>query len=143
MGCYCFTIGAFISACVSAAGFWPGSESLYPNSGGDPPDLLVSLILGPVIESLMLAGVFELLRRIRTFDWVQVFTSAVLVSGMHFWPWWPHAIIVLPGFLIQAASYLYWRQTSWKAAFSVLVSIHVLANVVPAITAISRVVREA
>ena len=142
MGCYCFTIATFISVCVSAAGFWPGSQSPYPNSGGDPLGLVVSLILGPVIESLILASVFELLRRICTFKWVQVFTSAVLVSGLHFWPWWPHAFIVLPGFLIQAASYLYWRPTSWKAAFSVLVLIHVLANVVPALRDVSRAIQQ-
>jgi len=42
---------------------------------------------------------------------------------------------VLPSFCIQAASYLYWRRTSWKIAFWVVASIHALINVIPALSA--------
>ena len=82
----------------------------------------------------MLVGVFELVRRVRASSVVQVFVAALFVSEMHVWPWWPHAVIVLPAFCIQAVSYLYWRERAlWKDDFWVLVSIHALSNVVPAL----------
>jgi len=95
------------------------------------------LVFAPIVESLMLVGVFELARRARAPEIVQVLTAAFFVSGAHYWPWWPHAFIVLPSFCIQAACYLYWRRTSWKTAFWVLVSIHALINVIPALSTIA------
>jgi hypothetical protein len=93
------------------------------------------LIAAPLIESLFLVGVFELVRRFRAPEAVQVLVAALFISEAHVWRWWPHAVIVLPSFCIQAASYLYWRRTSWRIAFWVVASIHSLINVIPALSA--------
>jgi hypothetical protein len=89
----------------------------------------------------MLVAMFELVRRLRAPGWVQVVGSALFISELHVWPWWPHAVIVLPSFLIQAASYLYWRSRSWKDAFRVLVSIHAINNIIPTLSAVGRAMR--
>jgi hypothetical protein len=74
---------------------------------------------------------------------VQVLVAALFVSEAHAWPWWPHAVIVLPSFCIQAVSYLYWRRNSWKEAFWVVASIHALNNVIPALSTIAYAMRHA
>jgi len=104
---------------------------------GDPADVISLLVIAPLIESLVLVGMVELVRRFHAPQTVQVFTAALFISGLHVRPWWPHAIIVLPSFCIQGASYLYWRRISWKTAFCVLAAIHALANVFPALSAVA------
>jgi hypothetical protein len=141
MGCYCFVVGSFVSTWAGVAGVRRPPRSFYLTGGA--ADIFGALVFAPIIESLMLVAVFEGLRRVRAPDWVQVFASALFISELHVWPWWPHATIVLPSFLIQAASYLYWRRTSWKDAFWVLVSIHALNNVIPTLSAVGRAMRHA
>ena len=141
MGSYCIAVGSFMAAWTWVARLPRPPKAFYLR--GDVPDVLGLLIFGPVIESLMLVAIFELLRRVRTPDWGQVVVSAVFISALHFGPWWPHAFIVLPSFLIQSASYLYWRRTSWKEAFWVLVCVHALSNLIPALNAVGRAMRHA
>jgi hypothetical protein len=103
ISCYFFTLSAFISTWARVTGIRNPPRSFYLS--GDTGDVIGALIFAPVLESLVLVAIFELLRRLRAPDWVQVATSALFISEMHVWPWWPHAIIVLPAFLIQAAAY--------------------------------------
>ena len=139
MGCYCIAAGSFVSTWASVAGVRRPPRSFYLT--GDASDVFGALVFAPIVESLILVGVFELLRRVRAPSWVQVVASALFISELHVLPWWPHAVIVLPSFLIQAASYFYWRRTSWKEAFWVLVSIHYLNNVIPTVSAVGRAMR--
>jgi hypothetical protein len=141
MGFYCIAVGSFMSTWTWVARLPRPPRAFYLR--GDVPDVLGLLIFGPLIESLMVVGVFELVRRVRAPDWVPMLTSSLFISELHVWPWWPHAFIVLPGFLIESASYLYWRRTSWKDAFWVIVCIHALNNVIPALSAIGRAMRHA
>jgi len=141
MGCYCIAVGSFMSTWTWVARLPRPPQAFYLR--GDVPDVLGSLIFAPLIESLMVVGIFELVRRARAPEWAQVITSALFISELHVWGWWPHAIIVLPSFLIQSTSYLYWRRASWKEAFWVLVSIHAVNNAIPTLSAISRAMRHA
>ena len=141
MGCYCIAVGSFMATWTWVAGLPRPPRAFYLH--GDAADVLALLVFGPLIESLMLVGVFELVRRFRAPDWVQLVTSALFISELHVWPWWPHAFIVLPSFLIQSASYFYWRRVSWKDAFWVLVCIHSINNVIPALSAVGRAMRHA
>jgi len=102
---------------------------------GDPADIASLLVVAPLFESLVLIAVFELLLRFRAPEHIQVFATALFISGLHAPKWWPHAVIVLPTFCIQTASYLYWRRTSWKTAFWVVALIHALDNLLPALGA--------
>lgn len=135
IGCYCITLTLFIGGWARVAHLRRPFPYFYLR--GDPADIISLLVVAPLIESLVLVGVFELLRRFHAPQTVEVFISALFISALHVRPWWPHAIIVLPAFCIQAASYLYWRRISWKTAFCVLAAIHALANVLPALSALA------
>ena len=141
MGCYCIAAGSFMSTWTWVAGLLRPPRAFYLH--GDATDVFALLVFAPLIESLMLVGVFELVRRFRAPDWIQLVTSALFISELHVWPWWPHAFIVLPSFLIQSTSYSYWRRVSWKDAFWVLVCIHSMNNVIPALSAVGRAMRHA
>lgn len=135
MASYCITLTSFIGAWARVAHLRRPAPPFYLR--GDPADVISLLVIAPLIESLILVGVFELVRRFHAPQTVQVFTAALFISALHARPWWPHAIIVLPSFCIQAASYLYWRRISWKTAFCVLGAIHALDNVLPALSALA------
>jgi hypothetical protein len=140
MACYSVTLVSFVSAWAYVAHVRSPPRVFYLRG----THVISLLIIAPLIESLILVGVFELVRRARAPAIAQVFIAALFISEMHVWPWWPHAVIVLPGFCIQAASYLYWRERApWKDAFWVLVSIHALSNVVPALNSIGYTTRHA
>ena len=142
MACYSVTLLSFVSAWAYVAHVRSPPRAFYLRGGAS--DVVSLLVFAPLIESLILVGVFELMRRARAPAVVQVFIAALFISEMHVWPWWPHAVIVLPGFCIQAASYLYWRERApWKDAFWVLVSIHALSNLVPALNTFGYATRHA
>ena len=142
MACYSITLGRFVSAWAYVAHVRSPPRAFYLRGGAS--DVVSLLVFAPLIESLILVGVFELVRRARAPAVVQVFIAALFISEMHVWPWWPHAVIVLPGFCIQAASYLYWRERApWKDAFWVLVSIHALSNLVAALNTLGYATRHA
>jgi hypothetical protein len=141
VSCYCVTLSYFISASARVAHVQRPSRSFYLS--GDTADVVYLLLVGPLIESLILVGVFELVRRMHAPETAQVLTAALFVAAAHVWPWWPQAITVLPSFCIQAASYLYWRRSSPKVAFGVLASIHALNNVTPAASLIAYATRHA
>ena len=141
MSCYCVTLGYFIAAWARALHIKPSPPAFYLS--GRISDVVGLLVVAPIVESLALVAVFELMRRAHAPAAVQVITAALFVSAAHVRPWSPHALIVLPGFCIQTGSYLYWRRTSWKAAFWVVASIHALNNSIPAVSAIGRAIRHA
>jgi hypothetical protein len=133
MGSYSITLNSFLGAWARVAHLRRPTPPFYLR--GDPADIISLLVIAPLVESLLLVGVFELVRRCHAPQTVQVFTAALFISALHIRPWWPHAIIVLPSFCIQAAAYLYWRRISWKTAFCVLIAIHALDNLFPALSA--------
>ena len=142
MACYSVALGRFVSAWAYVAHVRSPPREFYLRGGAS--DVVSLLVFAPLIESLILVGVFELVRRVRAPAVVQVFIAALFISEMHVWQWWPHAVIVLPAFCIQAASYLYWRERGpWKNAFWVSVSIHALSNVVPALNSVGYATRHA
>lgn len=143
MACYSVALAHFVSAWAYVSHLRSPPRAFYLRSTG-VSHVVDLLILAPLIESLILVAVFELVRRARAPAVAQVFIAALFISEMHVWPWWPHAVVVLPGFCIQAACYLYWRQRApWKEAFWVLVSIHALSNVIPALNTLGYATRHA
>lgn len=139
MGCYCIVVGSFMVAWTWVAQLPRPPRAFYLH--GDFPDVIALVIFAPLVESLILVAAFELVRRVRAPQGVQIVTSALFISELHVWPWWPHAFIVLPSFLIHSASYAYWRRASWKDAYWVLVCIHSLNNVIPALSVLARAIR--
>jgi hypothetical protein len=133
MSCYCLTLTYFIIVWANVARVENPPPAFYSIVENPVGEIVVLLLCAPIFESLILVGVLELVRRAHAPAVVQVLAAALIVSVGHFWPWWPHAVIVLPSFCIQAASYLYWRRISWKTAFWVVAWIHCLNNAIPAL----------
>jgi hypothetical protein len=136
MSCYSLTLSRLIGAWASALQITRPLTESYPSR--DIGTVLELLVFAPLLESLVLIAVLELVRRARAPEVVQALTAAFFVSELHVWPWWPHAFIVLPSFCIQAASYLYWRRSSFNTAFWVLVAIHACHNFIPAVGVVGR-----
>src|ERR1700726_1364301 len=135
MTCYGWTLSSLIGAWARAAHIKSPPPAFYWWTVGDPTANVLSLVVfAPLIESLILIGALELIRLARAPQTVQVIVAALFIAELHSWPWWPHAVIVAPGFCIQAASYLYWRRSSWKVAYWVVVTIHALYNFIPALS---------
>ena len=95
--------------------------------------VISTMLVAPLLESCILIGAIELLRWLKLPGWLQAFLAAAILSGPHSLGWGPLASVVMPGFAIQAASYLYWRPRSAKKGFAVVVCIHALSNLIPAV----------
>jgi hypothetical protein len=144
MSCYCVSISYLIIAWAGVARVESPPPAFYSIVDDPVGDVLVLLVFAPIVESLMLIGVFEVVRRASAPDPVQVLTAALVISVGHVWPWWPHSFIVLPAFCIQSAAYAYWRRRgSFKQAFWIVASIHALNNAIPALSTIRFAMREA
>lgn len=142
MGCYSVTLVSLMSAWAYVAHVRSPPRAFYLLGGGK--DVIGLLVFAPLFESFVLVGVFELVRRVHAPAVAQVLVSALFISALHVAPWWPHAVIVVPSFCIQAASYLYWRDRGpWKDAFWVLASIHALHNFIPALNTLGYAIRHA
>jgi hypothetical protein len=61
MACYCIALSSFISAWAYAVRVKGPPRGFYPR--GDVSDVFGSLLFAPVVESLILVAVFELVRR--------------------------------------------------------------------------------
>lgn len=138
IGAYSWTLDSLIARCVFIARVPDPGPTFYSATENVIGEVFVSLVFAPILETLILIGVFELARRAGASQFFQALLAAIVVSVGHFWPWWPHAVIVLPAFCLDAASYLYWRPISRKTAFWVVVWIHCLSNLIPSLGTIAR-----
>jgi hypothetical protein len=132
MACYAFYAGVLMQAIATAFGTpYPGVSTFAHHH----PIIYIieDLLFAPVLESLELIVVIELLRWIRSPIWLQVLGSAVFAASLHALVSVSLAFVVAPGWVIMAIAYLTWRRASWKTGFVVIASIHTLLNLAPAL----------
>ena len=143
--CYDWAITSLCGVIVYIFHFPPRPPSFWESHGDPAAHLIEALWFAPVLESCILVSLVELLRLMKAPAVVQVFLSAVILAGPHSytWGWEPYAFIVAPSFAIQAASYIYWRAVSRTRGFIVVVSIHALHNLIPAMLIIEHATRKA
>jgi hypothetical protein len=140
MACYGRMAESLLSGIVYIFHF--GSSSGYLESHRrSVAGAFAAVFFAPIIESSILIAAIELLRWMKAPGWLQVFLAAAILAGPHSFQWGPLAFVVMPGFTIQAASYLYWRSISWKKAFAVVACIHALLNLSPAMRDIGNATR--
>ena len=110
----------------------PGNSG--PDLGDTSGPVKLFLIAGfsPVVETLVMAGVLGLLLRWLS-GWHAAVASAALWGIAHSLasPWWG-AVIWWP-FLIFSTLYVTWRPRGFWWAVGVVVAVHVLQNLFPAI----------
>lgn len=109
-------------------------EGAGPDFGQAPGWLLLILIalVAPLVETLVMAAVLEVLRRLFR-PWIAAVASSAAWGVAHslmapLWGvviWWP--------FLIFSTLYLTWRGRGWWRAAGIAAAVHVLQNAAPAV----------
>jgi hypothetical protein len=138
---YTLAAAALIRTVATAFGAQRPQPGAFLRHGYPTLEVISLLLLAPLIESLFLLGMIELLRWLRSPVWLQLILPATISAALHV----PvsHALVVAPGWFIMAAAYLMWRRVSWKVGFAIIASIHALLNLNPAISAISYAIHHA
>jgi hypothetical protein len=134
MACYALTLGRLALLLIqlsrrflTAGPFRPLQRPFSTEPLGG--QLLDLWLLAPVIESLILIAILELCRRLKLAVAIQVVVSAAVVCVMHTsleYPFW--GLIVAPGFLADAATYLFWRRTSVRVGMMMTILLHSCCN---------------
>ena len=121
-----FVLGALVT---QVAG-----DGVGPDLGKAPPVvLLIGLALvSPLLETLLMGGIIDLLRRWMG-GWQAAVASAAIWGVLHslLASWWG-AVIWWP-FLIFSIVWLTWRPRGFWVAAALVTSVHVLQNLGPAI----------
>jgi hypothetical protein len=126
MASYAKALSGLLSAIANAFGAERPPLGALLERGYPGLEVIDLLLFAPIIESLILIGLIELLRWLRSPAFVQIAVPAILSAAGH--KPISHAIVVLPGFVIMAWAYLHWRRESWKTGFAVIALIHALLN---------------
>ena len=114
------------------------SEETVPEFEGSAIGLFVTLvIIGPPLETLLMAGLLWLLSFIIKRQIGLAVISAVLWAAMHslIAPTW--GLGVVWPFFVFSCSYLTWRRRSWWRAILVTSCVHAFQNFLPSIAAIA------
>jgi hypothetical protein len=136
--CYTFTITTLEIRLIKIFGLWP--EVVDPvrhvlrdvrlgeghNQGHS--QVWSVLLLSPVLESLLVVGFIELLRRTKFSIAVQIVGPTLLICGLHSAIHTVWGFVAAPVFFIGAASYVYWRPVSFWAGMQMIVWVHFFWN---------------
>jgi hypothetical protein len=147
MVCYSFTFSEITARLIRLSGFWPSrvdpvKHVLRPvRPGIDNSSIIDLLLVSPVIESFIVIGIIELLRRLKFNIAVQILVSVSLICLLHSieYPVW--GLLVAPAFFVDASAYLYWRRTSFWVGAQVIVILHFLSNFIQFISLVPAHVR--
>lgn len=122
MTCYTFTLHYIVARLIWLFGFSPTSNRSITSTP------IVPLLIAPVVESFVVIGLIELVRRLKFKLAVQiavpVLVSCFLESPLQ--PFW--GIRSAPLFFIGAASYIYWRGVSFWTAAQIVILLHFFYN---------------
>ena len=143
MHCYSLTLASVTAQFIQLAGFWQtrvmeGDDNVlqYVRPGIDGASLANQLVIAPILESFIIIGVIELMRRLRFGLTVQVVTSVSVVCLLHALDYVFWAFAIVPSFFIDAVTYIYWRRVSFWVGTQMIIALHILFNSMPAITVI-------
>jgi hypothetical protein len=131
MACYGLFAAGLLRTVADTFGAQHTQPGIFLQRGHPTLEVISLLVFAPIIESLILIAMIELLRWLRSPVWLQIALPAIISAAQHV----PvsHAVVVTPSWFIMAAAYVMWRQVSRKTAFVVIASIHALVNLNPAI----------
>ena len=142
--CYAYTLQSIISRVLGLLGVWPRvidpvRHVLRPirpafDAGASATNLL---LIAPIVESLVVIAIVELLRRLGFRASVQitvsVFVSCLLHSIQHlFW-----GFVVIPTFLLGVIGYIYWRRISFWSGLQVIIALHFCINAIAFLTVLT------
>jgi hypothetical protein len=123
MTCYTFTLEYLGGRLIRLFGF--GSTSPVGHLTNTP---LVPLLISPVVDSFIVIGLIEVVRRLRFNVAVQI-AVAVSISCFLVSPRQPFSgLLVAPVFLIGAGAYIYWRPAAFWIAARTIILLHFFYN---------------
>jgi len=140
--CYALTLIGVTAQLMRLAGLWQvrvdssNNVPRYVRPGIDDTTLSDLLVVSPIVESLIMIGIIELLRRCRFRVAVQVVASVSVICLVHGFEYTFAAFSIAPGIFILAGSYIYWRRVSFWVGMRMIIALHFLLNGLPAITVI-------
>jgi hypothetical protein len=114
------------------------TEETGPDFEGSAPGLLIGLvIIGPLFETLLMAGGLWILSFITKRQVRLAVMSAFVWAGVHSLvaPAW--GLGVIWPFFVFSCCYLSWRRRSWWRAILVTSCVHAFQNILPAIALIA------
>jgi hypothetical protein len=137
--CYTFTLQSLNWRLIRLFASWP--KAMDPQTralqlarpGVDDTivhTVINKLVIAPVVESLIVIAVIELLRRLKFSVVVQIIISASLSCFFHSIqiPLW--GLEVAPVFFIGAGAYVYWRRVSFWTGTQMIILLHCFHNVI-------------
>jgi hypothetical protein len=138
MACYSITIDVVGGRLAALLGLWKVSS--FPGALANARQMVLKplldqaamdFLISPVLESLVIIAIIELLRRLKVSPSTGIFIATLLFSALHSVtiPIW--GVICIPSFFIQSASYVHWRRISFWAGLQTIVLIHALSNLAP------------
>jgi hypothetical protein len=142
--CYSFALSTLTGRLVRLCGLWPKTVDPIRHVvrnvrlGAEHSPAWTALILAPVLESLLIMGLIGLLRRAKFSSTLQIVGSTGLVCSLHSAMHLVWGFLVLPFFFIGAASYVYWRQTSFWTGTLALIWVHFFWNANAFLTSLSQ-----
>lgn len=144
MACYSLAITLVATRLAGVLGLWtevpPDVKETVQQLRASPwwNDIAMNLLVSPVIESLVLIGIIELLR-LKWSAAVGVIVATLVSSAVHARavPVW--GIICIPAFFIDSASYVYWRRISFWSGFQTAVILHICGNIPPVLYSLEAV----
>jgi hypothetical protein len=143
MACYSIALGKLLDGLVIFCGLWPTAYDPVRHARrfaqpGIDESTITDFFIFPIVESFILIGLIELVRRLKFTSGIQVLVSTLLICFLHSlkYPIW--GVLVAPGFLIDTASYVYWRRTSFWVATQIIIILHFCDNLLPLLTLIRR-----
>jgi len=93
-------------------------------------EVISPLVVAPVLESFVVIGVIELLRRLNFNVSIQIVASALVSCLLHSISQPVEGLLVAPAFFIFAATYIYWRQVSFWIGTEMIILLHFLYNAI-------------
>jgi hypothetical protein len=141
--CYSFTVTDIEARLIRVFGLWPVRVDpvrhvLRPvRPGVDNSNIIDLLLISPVIESFIMIGIIELLRRLKFNIVIQVMTSVSLLCLLHGMLYPFYAFLVAPTFLIYAGTYVYWRRISFWVGAEMIILLHFFSNAMPFLSVVA------
>ena len=140
MLCYTLTLTTIEAALIRVARQWPVvsdpirhvSRAVRP--GIDGAKVIDTLLLAPILESFVVVGLIEVLRKVGAKPAIQVLVAATVMCALHSVQYGFFGFLVAPGFLIAGFTYVYWRHASIWIAGAMIIILHAAYNIIEFLT---------
>ena len=124
------TIPALALSALASLVFDPSTQPKFDMSG--PVALFLLVIFAPLFETLIMAGVLEVLRRFLK-PWTAALVSAIGWGVVHSLQAAAWGVVIWWVFLVFSRLYLVWRPRSIGLAILIPFTVHALNNLFPAL----------